>query len=52
MEMVTSTYSLQLIQGAVWRFDWREDDTGFNGGVIADMNTSSTSRYRGTDVFM
>ena len=37
--------------GRIWRFDWREDDTGFNGGVIADMNTSSTSGVSGNRRF-
>ena len=37
--------------GRIWRFDWKEDNTGFNGGVIADMNTSSTSGVSGNRRF-
>ncbi len=29
--------------GRLWRFDWKEDNSGFNGAAIADVNNSSSS---------
>lgn len=37
--------------GRVWRFDWNDANSGFDGGVIADINTSATSGVSGNRRF-
>jgi type IV pilus assembly protein PilY1 len=37
--------------GRVWRFDWKDNNKGFNGGVIADINDSDTAGVSGNRRF-
>lgn len=37
--------------GRLWRFDWNSNNTGFNGGVIADINDSATNGVSGNRRF-
>ena len=37
--------------GRVWRFDWKDDNQGFNGGVIADLNSSASDGVSGNRRF-